>query len=68
MYSEMRLYLVKVVCTYCTSLIPLDLNLFQLRKPNDPGYDEFWADFNFGSNRLTIFCEECNATIQVLTK
>ncbi|XP_069127747.1 titin homolog isoform X2 [Argopecten irradians] len=32
----------------------------ELRKPNDPGYDEFWVDFNFGSNRLSIFCEDCS--------
>ncbi|XP_053394904.1 synaptonemal complex protein 2-like [Mercenaria mercenaria] len=30
----------------------------QLRKPSDAGYEEFWVDFNIGSERLTLFCEQ----------
>ncbi|XP_021350946.1 uncharacterized protein LOC110448822 [Mizuhopecten yessoensis] len=36
----------------------------ELKKPNDPGYDYFWVDFNYGSGRLTIFCEDYSAGSQ----
>ncbi|XP_060595985.1 synaptonemal complex protein 2-like [Ruditapes philippinarum] len=29
-----------------------------LKKPSDAGYEEFWVDFNIGSERLTLFCEQ----------
>ncbi|XP_041358621.1 synaptonemal complex protein 2-like isoform X2 [Gigantopelta aegis] len=35
----------------------------KLTKPDDPGYDDFWVDFNFGSKRLTIFCEQDSSNV-----
>jgi len=40
-------------------------HIFQLRKPSDPGYEEFWVDFNIGSERLTLFCEQDSLMSQV---
>lgn len=31
---------------------------FQLNKPNDDDYNEFWVDFNYGTRRITLFCEQ----------
>ena len=38
---------------------------FQLRKPSDTGYDQFWVDFNIGSQRMTLFCEQDSLLSQV---
>lgn len=31
---------------------------FQLVKPNDEEYEQFWVDFNTGTKRITLFCEQ----------
>ncbi|CAH1774263.1 unnamed protein product, partial [Owenia fusiformis] len=41
--------------------IPCDaayLGSIQLEKPQDAKYSEFWVDFNCGSRRITIFCNQ----------
>lgn len=48
-----------------TSFI-LEWWLLQLRKPSDPGYEEFWVDFNIGSERITLFCEQDSLLSQVV--
>ncbi|XP_062612315.1 synaptonemal complex protein 2-like [Saccostrea cucullata] len=32
----------------------------KLIKPNDDEYDHFWVDFNTGTKRITLFCEQIN--------
>ncbi|XP_064607406.1 uncharacterized protein LOC135471907 isoform X3 [Liolophura sinensis] len=34
------------------------LGLQELKKPEDPNNAEFWVDFNTGSSRITLFCEQ----------
>ncbi|KAH3809257.1 hypothetical protein DPMN_137618, partial [Dreissena polymorpha] len=36
----------------------------ELKKPSDPGYEEFWVDFNIGSERVTLFCEHSSLCSQ----
>ncbi|KAK3611511.1 hypothetical protein CHS0354_016442 [Potamilus streckersoni] len=36
----------------------------QLRKPSDSGYDQFWVDFNVGSERISVFCEQDKSECQ----
>ncbi|KAL3869398.1 hypothetical protein ACJMK2_042083, partial [Sinanodonta woodiana] len=36
----------------------------QLRKPSDSGYDQFWVDFNVGSERISMFCEQDQSECQ----
>ncbi|KAK6179561.1 hypothetical protein SNE40_011890 [Patella caerulea] len=38
--------------------ISVQLGSRSLQKPSDQGYNEFWVDFNYGSKRITIFCEQ----------
>ena len=48
-----------------TFLMKLVIDLFQIYKPMDEGYDEFWIDFNIGSKRISIFCEPTLLSSQV---
>ena len=36
----------------------VSLGKFSLEKPNDENYTEFWVDFNGGSERMTLFCNQ----------
>ena len=36
----------------------VSLGKFRLEKPNDENYTEFWVDFNGGSERMTLFCNQ----------
>ena len=38
---------------------------YQLHKPEDETYSEFWVDFNTGSQRITLFCNQENPDLQV---
>ncbi|XP_050401725.2 synaptonemal complex protein 2 [Patella vulgata] len=38
--------------------ISVQLGSRSLQKPSDQGYNEFWVDFNYGSQRITVFCEQ----------
>ncbi|XP_067679241.1 synaptonemal complex protein 2-like [Haliotis asinina] len=41
--------------------VPCEKAIFgkrKLNKPNDDDYDEFWVDFNYGTRRITLFCEQ----------
>ncbi|XP_046566870.1 synaptonemal complex protein 2-like isoform X3 [Haliotis rubra] len=41
--------------------IPCEKAIFgkrKLNKPNDDDYNEFWVDFNYGTRRITLFCEQ----------
>ncbi|KAL4237007.1 male genitalia morphogenesis [Mactra antiquata] len=40
----------------------------ELRKPSDDGYEEFWVDFNIGSKRITLFCEQSSLCSQKRSK
>ncbi|XP_025109343.1 synaptonemal complex protein 2-like isoform X2 [Pomacea canaliculata] len=37
---------------------------FELQKPSDDGYNDFWIDFNQGSHRMTVFCENAPTSTQ----
>lgn len=32
--------------------------ILQLHKPEDETYTDFWVDFNCGSKRMTLFCDQ----------
>ncbi|KAJ8305435.1 hypothetical protein KUTeg_015980 [Tegillarca granosa] len=51
----------RVLSLPCTSAFLGDKELY---KPNEPGYDEFWVDFNLTSQRVTIFCEQGSMSSQ----
>ncbi|XP_061175567.1 synaptonemal complex protein 2-like [Saccostrea echinata] len=36
----------------------------KLVKPNDDDYDHFWVDFNTGTKRITVFCEQINDSVK----
>ncbi|XP_071119320.1 synaptonemal complex protein 2-like [Haliotis cracherodii] len=41
--------------------VPCEKAIFGMRKlnkPNDDDYNEFWVDFNYGTRRITLFCEQ----------
>ncbi|KAL5017597.1 hypothetical protein ScPMuIL_007186 [Solemya velum] len=47
-----------VPCSYA------QLGNMELMKPSDPGYTDFWVDFNLGSQRISLFCEQLPSASQ----
>lgn len=48
-----------------TSLISVLVCPVQLEKPEDESYVEFWVDFNAGSERVSLFCNQVPVDSQV---
>jgi len=53
--------LTRVISLPCQSVLVGDGETVQYSKPCDKSYTEFWVDFNCGSSRITIFCDDISS-------